>query len=140
LQEYLPKLKEIRLLIGNTTDRETLETLAEGYRHLEAAREVVEDWRFRKRALQTQAAAEAIENMREALALMDQTDEDEAIVRTVLRLIEEGKLKVRVYTTPKAASIPRPISSTTARSISMMPKATSYRVKSRVSPSSAPPI
>lgn len=98
LQEYLPKLKEIRLLIGNTTDRETLETLAEGYRHLGAAREAVEDWRFRKRALQKQAAGETIENMREALALMDQTDEDEAIIRTVLRLIEEGKLKVRVYT------------------------------------------
>jgi hypothetical protein len=35
LHEQLEHLTEIRLLIGNTTDRETLETLAEGYKRLE---------------------------------------------------------------------------------------------------------
>ncbi|RKZ28513.1 helicase [bacterium] len=98
LQEHLSKLKEIRLLIGNTTDRETLEMLAEGYRNLEAVQEDLEDWRFRKRALQKQAAVETRENLREALALMDQTDEDETVIRGVLELIEADKLKVRVYT------------------------------------------
>ena len=98
LREYLAKLKEIRLLIGNTTDRATLEMLAEGYRNLEAVQEALEDWRFRKRALQKQAVIETRGNLREALALMDQTDEDEAVIRRVLELVEEGKLKVRVYT------------------------------------------
>ncbi|MFQ5794382.1 MAG: phospholipase D-like domain-containing protein [Candidatus Bipolaricaulia bacterium] len=98
LREHLERLEEIYLLIGNTTDRETLETLVEGYRHIETARDALEDWRFRQRARQRQAAEETTENVREALALMEQTDEDEATVRTVLQLIQERRLKVRVYT------------------------------------------
>ena len=35
-------VKELRLLIGNTTNRETLEQLAEGYRRLEQVADVAE--------------------------------------------------------------------------------------------------
>ena len=38
----LLSLKELRLLIGNTTSRETVETLAEGFRRLDQAAEEVE--------------------------------------------------------------------------------------------------
>jgi len=35
IAEKLSGIKELRLLIGNTTNRETLEQIAEGYRRLE---------------------------------------------------------------------------------------------------------
>lgn len=98
LREQLECLTEIRLLIGNTTDRETIETLAEGYKRLEPLAEAAEAWRYPKRVAQQQAAQATAGNLSEAFALMDQTDEDEAIIQTVTRLIEERKLKVRVYT------------------------------------------
>ncbi len=71
LHEQLERLAEIRLLIGNTTDRETLETLAEA----------AEAWRYPKRVAQQQAAQATAENLAEAFALMDQTDEDEVSIR-----------------------------------------------------------
>jgi len=98
IREQLEKLTEIRLLIGNTTNRETLETLAEGYKRLDLLRDAAEEWRYQKRVAMQQAAQETSENLRDAVALMDQTGEDEATVHTVLRLIEEKRLKVRVYT------------------------------------------
>lgn len=97
LREQLEKLTEIRLLIGDTTNRETIETLAEGYKRLEPLAEAAEAWRYPKRAAQQQAAQATGENLAEAFALMDQSDEDEAIIHTVIRLIGERKLKVRVY-------------------------------------------
>src|SRR6266567_6191267 len=45
----LDSVKELRLLIGNTTNRETLEQLAEGYRRLDLVAEAVEAEAFPKR-------------------------------------------------------------------------------------------
>src|SRR5690606_30517545 len=42
--------------------------------------------------------AETAANLREAVALMDQTDESQALVWSLIRMVEEGRLKVRVYT------------------------------------------
>ena len=43
-------------------------------------------------------AAETAANIRTAVELMDQTDEAECVVKTLVRMIEEKRLKVRVYT------------------------------------------
>ncbi|MBC8450038.1 MAG: helicase [Chloroflexi bacterium] len=98
IYQHLERLDEIRLLIGNTTDRQTLETLAEGYKRLDLLGEAAEGWRYRKRVEMQRSAEETASNLRAAISLMDQADEDEATVRTVLRLIQEKRLKVRVYT------------------------------------------
>ncbi|MFO1489499.1 MAG: hypothetical protein U1F87_00965 [Kiritimatiellia bacterium] len=45
----LLNLKELRLLIGNTTNRETVEMLAEGCRRLDLAAEEVEKQSYPKR-------------------------------------------------------------------------------------------
>jgi HKD family nuclease len=45
----LLNLEELRLLIGNTTNRETVEMLAEGYRRLDLAAEEVERQVYPKR-------------------------------------------------------------------------------------------
>ena len=44
----LDGVKEVRLLIGNTTTRETIEQIAEGYQRLEMVRDVAEAQSFPK--------------------------------------------------------------------------------------------
>jgi hypothetical protein len=90
--------KELRLLIGNTTNRETLEQLAEGYRRLELVKDAAEAQAYPKRSAEKQMAGETAENIRTSMELMDQTDEGENLVREMVRMIEDKRLEVKVYT------------------------------------------
>ena len=94
----LKGVKELRLLIGNTTNRETLEQLAEGYRRLELVKDAAEAQAYPKRSAEKQMAGETAENIRTSMELMDQTDEGENLVREMVRMIEDKQLKVKVYT------------------------------------------
>ena len=98
IAERLASVKELKLLIGNTTNRETLEQLAEGYQRLEMVAEEVEAQTFPKRTDAKRMATETAENIRTSVELMDQTDEAETLVKIMVRMIEERRLKVRVYT------------------------------------------
>jgi HKD family nuclease len=94
----LLSLKELRLLIGNTTNRETVEMLAEGYRHLDLAAEEVERQAYPKRTEAGKMAQETAGNLRNAVELMDQTDNAQALIAGLIQMIQEKRLKVRVYT------------------------------------------
>lgn len=94
----LDSVKELRLLIGNTTNRETLEQLAEGYRRLETVEEELEKARFPKRVEIQELKRKTAENVRGALEVMDQSDEGVELLTTLIRLIQEKRLKVKVYT------------------------------------------
>ncbi len=98
IAERLATVKELKLLIGNTTNRETLEQLAEGYQRLEMVVDAVEAQSFPKRMDTKRMATETAENLRTSVELMDQTDEAETLVKVMVRMIEEKRLKVRVYT------------------------------------------
>src|SRR4030043_72061 len=98
IADKLKGIKELRLLIGNTTNRETLEQLAEGYRRLELVKDAAEAQASPKRAETRQMAVETAENVRSSMELMDQTDEGETLVKEMVRMIEDKRLKVRVYT------------------------------------------
>jgi hypothetical protein len=95
--DVLANVHELRLLIGNTTSRETIEQIAEGYRRLEQVSEAAEAEAYPKRAEMRQRAEQTAVQIGGTLAAMDQTDEAEALVATLARLIEEGRLQVRVY-------------------------------------------
>lgn len=95
---HLGGIKELRLLIGNTTNRETLEQMAEGYRRLELVAEAAEAQAYPKRNDSKRIAGETAESIRLSVELMDQTDEGEALVKTLAQMIEEKRLQVRVYT------------------------------------------
>ena len=90
-------LKEVRLLIGNTTNRATLEQFAEGYCSLDLVAEAAEAERYPKRSDTRRMLEDTAENVRSVLELMDQTDEDEALLRAIAEMIEEKRLTVRVY-------------------------------------------
>lgn len=98
VQEKLEDVKELRLLIGNTSNRETIEQMAEGYRRLEMVAGAVQEQLYQKGSEARRAAGLAAREVGDALEVMDQTDEGERLVKTLVRLIESGRLKVRVYT------------------------------------------
>ncbi len=66
IAEKLKDVKELRLLIGNTTNRETLEQLAEGRRRLELVRDVAEAQAYPKRTEARRMAEETAGNLRSA--------------------------------------------------------------------------
>jgi len=98
IAEKLKDVKELHLLIGNTTNRETLEQLAEGYQRLELVKNVAEAQSYPKRTETKQIALETADNIRSSMELMDQTDEAESLVREMVRMIDDRRLKVKVYT------------------------------------------
>lgn len=94
----LQNLKELRLLIGNTTNRETLEQLVEGHNRLEAACEILEAESYRTRGEAKQIAENAAASLRASMENMEQTEENAALVHTLAGMIAEQRLKVRIYT------------------------------------------
>jgi superfamily II DNA/RNA helicase len=98
IADRLEHVKELRLLIGNTTNRETLEQIAEGYRRLEQVESALEAQRYPKRTEMQRTAGETALNVRATIEQMDQTDEAERLVRTLIGMIEQKCLKVRIYT------------------------------------------
>ena len=96
--DVLANVQELRLLIGNTTSRETIEQIAEGYRRLDAVQRDLDAMTYPKRstiAERTQATAAAIG---ENVAAMPQSDAAQQLVGVIVRLIQEQRLHVRVYT------------------------------------------
>jgi superfamily II DNA/RNA helicase len=98
IAKSLAHVKELRLLIGNTTNRETLEQLAEGYRRLDLVSEKTEEQTFPKKTEMKRMAEETANNIRSTVELMDQSDDAQVLLKVLVRLIEEKRLKVRVYT------------------------------------------
>ena len=98
IAEKLTGVKELRLLIGNTTNRETLEQLAEGRKRLELVAERAEELAYPKRAESRAMTEETAKNVRSSIELMDQTDENENLVRSLAQMIEEKRVRVKVYT------------------------------------------
>jgi superfamily II DNA or RNA helicase len=98
IAEKLDQMKELKLLIGNTTNRETLEQMAEGYRRLDLVQEDLEKQSYRRRGEAQQMAGDAVQNVREAIEVGDQSDAQQATIQLIVRLIEEKRLRVRIYT------------------------------------------
>jgi superfamily II DNA or RNA helicase len=94
----LETVKELRLLIGNTSNRETLEQLVEAHQTpaaIHARQRAAQFLSAKQRAALVEAAACKV---RKRLERLDPTDEDQALVAQLHRLIREERLKVRVYT------------------------------------------
>ena len=96
--DRLASVKELRLLIGDTTDRRTLDQIAEGRHRIELMAGKLEDEAYPKRVEIAKSVSQTGENVRKTMEFMDQTDESEALILTLVMMIEEGRLQVRVYT------------------------------------------
>ncbi len=98
IADKLKGVEEARLLIGNTTNRETLEQLAEGYNYIKFIEDEAEKQKYPKKNESKNMASETAAKIQAGMELMEQTDEAEQLVRTLSDLIAEGKIKVRIYT------------------------------------------
>ncbi|MDB4600762.1 phospholipase D-like domain-containing protein, partial [Akkermansiaceae bacterium] len=98
IQDKLAGVQKLRLLIGNTTNRETIEQISEGYKRLDLVEAAEEREQFLKKAEKKRRSEETAGNLRKTIEVMDQTDDGVALVRTLIQLIEEKRLEVKVYT------------------------------------------
>ena len=98
IAEELQNLTELRLLIGNTSTRETIEHLAEGYRESTAIENAAEALTYSSRAKRKERATETAQNLRGCIEVMPQTDETEQLMKILVDMIATQRLKVRVYT------------------------------------------
>jgi superfamily II DNA/RNA helicase len=98
IAKELEKVQELRLLIGNTSDRATIEQLAEGHVSREAIEAKQREGEFLNSQQRAKLVAESERTIQARLERLDQTDEDQALVEQLVRLITEGRLKVKVYT------------------------------------------
>lgn len=94
----LGRMNEVKLLIGNTTDRETIEQLAEGYKRLDLVSNRLDAMKHPRRAAIRDCISKTSQEIATSIELMDQTDDEERLVLALARMIEEGRVKVRVYT------------------------------------------
>ncbi len=93
----LDKVGELRLLIGNASDRETVEQLAEAHRPIAAIHAQQREAEFLSAKQRAARIALAAQRIRSRLERLDSSDEDQALVAQLCRLIRENRLKVKVY-------------------------------------------
>ena len=91
-------VSHLRLLIGNTSNRETIEQITEGYQRLELAAASEDRERYLKKGDQKKRAENTAVNLRLTLERMDQSDDGESLVCNLIKMIEEKRLEVKVYT------------------------------------------
>jgi len=94
----LENIQELRLLIGNTSGRYTIEQLAEAHSSVQSLQQQQRAAVFLSPQQRAQRLAAAERLLRERLERLDQTDADQALVRQLARMVRESRLKVRVYT------------------------------------------
>lgn len=94
----LEQVEELRLLIGSTTSRETVEALVLSRESEEAAAKTLEAQNYLTPAEKREAAADAAQQLTKLAAQLPQTDEDEEYIKQLARLVRDGKVKVKVFT------------------------------------------
>jgi len=98
IAEAVPGLEKLRLLIGPATDRATAEQITRGVKASDA---IGRRWRQETSVPEVdreEMAHLTAEDARETMALMEQTDDNQQLVRDLSQLIEDGIIEVRVYT------------------------------------------
>ncbi|HEV2046028.1 MAG TPA: helicase-related protein [Chthoniobacterales bacterium] len=97
IADELEKISELRLLIGNVSDSRTIEQLAETH----SAAQLLDQTRKREFANQKERQT-TLDEVGAAIRLrieqLSQTDEDERVINLLLKLIEEKRFIIRVYT------------------------------------------
>ncbi len=98
LIEDLGKLENIEIIIGNSSNKETIEEIALGYKYLDDAAEEIEN----KNQKLTKRAKEPLiqttkNDVRMSIETVEITDESEITLKRLADFIEQKKLKFKVY-------------------------------------------
>ncbi|WP_372921758.1 hypothetical protein [Roseovarius sp.] len=98
IAEGLTSVDKVRLLIGNTSTRETIEQLAEVYHHLDPVNQAFESRRHSKRIERSVRLRDTADSLRESIALIDQGTQDERLIRLLIVMCRDKRLQMKVYT------------------------------------------
>jgi len=94
----LDKLENIDIIIGNSSNKETIEEIALGYRYLDDAAEEIEsnDKKLTKRAKEPLIETTK-SDVRLSIETSEVTDENEMTLKRLADFIKEKKLRLKVY-------------------------------------------
>ncbi|MGC8943397.1 MAG: helicase-related protein [Caldisericia bacterium] len=95
---YVNDFEEIRVIMGNTTDKETFDELVEGYKSLERVKEKIEEDRFKNKTQTKELINETKSSLIEDVELIEQSKENIEYLGSLSKMIKEEKLNVKVYT------------------------------------------
>ncbi len=99
--EPVKKLKKLRLLISNTTNRQTAEALIEGFKTLRAIKKEIDDQKLPNQTKKELLKKDANENVKKSLELMEQTSDDHNVVTQLIEMMKSKKIEVRIYSKEK---------------------------------------
>jgi len=94
----VPGLDKLRLLIGPSTGRRTIEEIVRGYKVQGLAEQQWGRQSAPRELDRAEMRRDTANDARETLSLMEQTDENEELVTSLARVIEDGIVEVRIYT------------------------------------------
>ena len=98
LIDELKNLKEIKLLISTTSNKNTIEEIALGYRYYDDIKEKVEkEQRKLNKREKDPLLAKTKGDIRFSVETTENTDKNEISIKSLADFIKEGKLHVKVY-------------------------------------------
>ena len=99
--EPIKKLEKLRLLISNTTNQPTKEALIEGFKTLRAIKKELDEQEYPNQTKKEFLKKDAEENMTKSLELMEQTSDDQNVVKQLIDMMKNKKIEVRIYSKEK---------------------------------------
>lgn len=96
--EEVQNLNELKILIGNVSNKRTIEQLAEAHMNLVTAKQEFNKQLFTNPSNRKHAVSETKNGIRTSLSLIDQTDGNEQMIRVLRELLEQHKIKIKIYT------------------------------------------
>ena len=93
----IQNVDKIRLLISNTTDEKTAESLIEGFQSIREVCTEVDKKNFVNEDRKTKVKEGVKNNMTQSLERMEQTTDDKTVVEILIKMMKSKQIEVRVY-------------------------------------------
>jgi len=95
--EPLQRVDAVRLLISNTTDKETSEALIEGFKSIKQVSREIKRWEFVNDDRRQKIREDTATNVSRSLECMSQTPDDKSVVQALISMMREKKIEVKIY-------------------------------------------
>ena len=95
--EPIQNVDKIRLLISNTTDKNTAEALIEGFHSIREVCTEVDKKNFVNEDRKTKVREDVNNNVTQSLERMEQTTDDKTVVEILIKMMKAKQIEVRVY-------------------------------------------
>ncbi len=98
IKDNLKRVKGLKLLIGNLTNRKTIEEIALGFSDLTSIKNAIRDLTLINKFQQDKLADNTFSDISLTLSRMLQTDTNEEGIKTLSQLIKEERIQIKVHT------------------------------------------